>query len=100
MSAILNEHKPADPAETVPDLPANPPGVDGELSWQNRELTAFHRISEVMLGGGSEQSVFDTVARETSGMTDFPMVSIELCDFNRAVMIYRGAHGIPLHEMP
>ncbi|HEX7653572.1 MAG TPA: PAS domain S-box protein, partial [Verrucomicrobiae bacterium] len=33
-------------------------------------------------------------------MTDFPMVSIELCDFNRAVMIYRGAHGIPLQEMP
>ena len=71
-----------------------------ELFWQNRELTAFHRISEVMLSGKDEQSIFDTIAREASDMTDFPMVSIELCDFERAVMIYRGAHGIPLHEMP
>ena len=74
--------------------------AEQELFWQNRELTAFHRISEVMLSGESEQSIFDTIARETSGMTDFPMVSIELCDFNRALMIYRGAYGIPLHEMP
>ncbi|HSY18746.1 MAG TPA: ATP-binding protein [Candidatus Acidoferrales bacterium] len=103
MSAILNESKPADAAETAPapSRPAGKPrGAEQELFWQNRELTAFHRISEVMLSDGSEQSVFDTIARETSGMTDFPMVSIELCDFNRAVMIYRGAHGIPLHEMP
>jgi len=74
--------------------------TEQELFWQNRELTAFHRISEVMLSGESTQSIFDTIARETSGMTDFPMVAIELCDFERAVMIYRGAHGIPLHEMP
>ena len=74
--------------------------AEQELFWQNRELTAFHRISEVMLSGESEQSIFDTIARETSGMTDFPMVSIELCDFNRALMVYRGAYGIPLHEMP
>ena len=71
-----------------------------EFFWQNRELTAFHRISEVMLSGQSTQFIFDTIARETSGMTDFPMVAIELCDFERAVMVYRGAHGIPLHEMP
>ncbi|HEV2694320.1 MAG TPA: ATP-binding protein [Verrucomicrobiae bacterium] len=103
MSAILNECEPADPAENTTALSrpgGKPRGAEQELFWQNRELTAFHRISEVMLSGGSEQSVFDTIARETSGMTDFPMVSIELCDFNRAVMIYRGAHGIPLHEMP
>ncbi len=103
MSAILNESRPATVAETLPPLtpsPAKPRGAEQELFWQNRELTAFHRISEVMLSGESEQLVFDTIARETSGMTDFPMVSIELCDFHRAVMIYRGAHGIPLHEMP
>ena len=74
--------------------------AEQELFWQNRELTAFHRISEMMLSGHSTQSIFDTIARETSDMTDFPMVAIELCDFERAVMIYRGAHGIPLHEMP
>jgi PAS domain S-box-containing protein len=74
--------------------------AEQELFWQNRELTAFHRISEVMLSGQSTQQIFDTIARETSGMTDYPMVAIELCDFERAVMVYRGAHGIPLHEMP
>ena len=105
MSAILTEGDAA--LETRPDAqnifaPAagKPRGAEPELFWQNRELTAFHRISEVMLSGESEQSIFDTIARETSGMTDFPMVSIELCDFHRAVMIYRGAHGIPLNEMP
>jgi PAS domain S-box-containing protein len=77
-----------------------PSRAEQELFWQNRELTAFHRISEVMLSGQSEQSIFDTIARETSGMTDFPMVAIELCDFERAVMVYRGAYGIPLGEMP
>jgi len=74
--------------------------AEKEMFWQNRELTTFHRISEVMLSGQSEQSIFDTIAREAAGMTDFPMVAIELCDFDRAVMVYRGAHGIPLHEMP
>ena len=74
--------------------------AEQELLWQNRELTAFHRISEVMLSDRNTQTIFDTIARETSGMTDFPMVAIELCDFGRAVMVYRGAHGIPLHEMP
>ncbi|HEX9048222.1 MAG TPA: response regulator, partial [Verrucomicrobiae bacterium] len=61
---------------------------------------AFHRISEVMLSGQPTQSVFDAIARETSDMTDFPMVAIELCDFERSVMVYRGAHGLPLKEMP
>ena len=74
--------------------------TEKELFWQNRELTAFHRISEVMLSDQPTQAIFDTIARETSGMTDFPMVAIELCDFDRAVMVYRGAHGIPLNEMP
>ena len=77
-----------------------PSAAGQELLWQNRELTALHRISEVMLSGESEQFIFDTIARETAGMTGFPMVAIELCDFERAVMVYRGAHGIPLAEMP
>src|SRR5450755_2198936 len=95
MSAILSESPPAFTPDAV-----KPRRAEQELFWQNRELTAFHRISEVMLSGQSTQSIFDTIARETSDMTDFPMVAIELCDFDRAVMVYRGAHGIPLHEMP
>jgi PAS domain S-box-containing protein len=93
MNSALCEENPVMPAAAV----SRP---EQELFWQNRELTAFHRISEVMLSGKSEQSIFDTIAREASGMTDFPMVAIELCDFERALMVYRGAHGIPLDEMP
>jgi PAS domain S-box-containing protein len=76
------------------------PRAEHELFWQHRELKAFHRISEVMLSGQPDEAIFDIVAREASEMTDFPMVSIELCDFDRAVMVYRGAFGIPLDEMP
>jgi PAS domain S-box-containing protein len=74
--------------------------MERELFWQNRELAALHRISEVMLSGQSEQIIFDSIAREAGEVTDFPMVSIELCDFERAVMIYRGVCGIPLADMP
>jgi two-component system cell cycle sensor histidine kinase/response regulator CckA len=74
--------------------------MERELFWQNRELTALHRISEIMHSGQPEQDIFDAIAREVAGITEFPMVSIELCDFDRAVMVYRGVYGIPLAGMP
>ncbi|HTR41861.1 MAG TPA: PAS domain S-box protein [Pseudomonadales bacterium] len=77
-----------------------PRRIEQELSWQNRELAALHRVSEIMLSGQPEQEIFDTIAGEIAGITDFPMVSIELCDFERAVMVYRGTCGIPLEDMP
>jgi two-component system, cell cycle sensor histidine kinase and response regulator CckA len=73
---------------------------EAELLWRNRQLTAFQRISEVMLADEEEQTIFDTIAREASEMTGFPMVAIELCDFDRAVMVYRGVHGIDLGGLP
>jgi PAS domain S-box-containing protein len=77
-----------------------PRRMEQDLLWQNRELAALHRVSEIMLSGQPEQEIFDAIAGEIAGVTDFPMVSIELCDFERAVMIYRGATGIPLADMP
>lgn len=74
--------------------------MERDLYWQNRELAALHRVSEIMLSGQPDQEIFDTIAGEVSGITDFPMVSIELCDFDRSVMIYRGTHGIPLEDLP
>jgi two-component system cell cycle sensor histidine kinase/response regulator CckA len=74
--------------------------MERELFWQNRELAALHRISEIMHSGQPEQEIFDAIAHEVAGITEFPMVSIELCDFDRAVMVYRGVHGIPLSGMP
>ena len=73
---------------------------EAELLWRNRQLTAFQRISEVMLADAHEQTLFDTIAREASEMTGFPMVAIELCDFDRSVMVYRGVHGIDLKGLP
>ena len=73
---------------------------EAELLWRNRQLTAFQRISEVMLADAREQTLFDTIAREASEMTGFPMVAIELCDFDRSVMVYRGVHGIDLNGLP
>jgi len=73
---------------------------EAELLWRNRQLTAFQRISEVMLTDVPEQTLFDTIAREASEMTGFPMVAIELCDFDRSVMVYRGVHGINLAGLP
>ncbi len=73
---------------------------EAELLWRNRQLTAFQRISEVMLADAREQTLFDTIAREASEMTGFPMVAIELCDFDRSVMVYRGVHGIDLSGLP
>jgi len=73
---------------------------EAELLWRNRQLTAFQRISEVMLTDAREQTLFDTIAREASEMTGFPMVAIELCDFDRSVMVYRGVHGIDLTGLP
>src|SRR3954453_6902921 len=73
---------------------------EAELLWRNRQLTAFQRISEVMLADEKEQTLFDTIAREASEMTGFPMVAIELCDFDREVMVYRGVHGIELGDLP
>ena len=53
-----------------------------------------------MLADAREQTLFDTIAREASEMTGFPMVAIELCDFDRSVMVYRGVHGIDLTGLP
>jgi two-component system, cell cycle sensor histidine kinase and response regulator CckA len=74
--------------------------VERELSWQNQELAVLHRVSEIMLSGQPENEIFDAIAAEIATLTGFPMVSIELCDFERMVMIYRGVSGIPLDDLP
>jgi two-component system cell cycle sensor histidine kinase/response regulator CckA len=71
-----------------------------ELLWRNRQLTALQKISEVALSGQDEQHVFDTIAREASLMTGFPIVAIELCNFEKAVMIFRGVHGMNFDGLP
>jgi two-component system, cell cycle sensor histidine kinase and response regulator CckA len=86
--------------ETPSESAQSPENREKELFRQNRELATLRQVSEIMLSGRPEGEIFDAIAAEIAGVTDFPMVSIELCDFDRAVMIFRGTHGIPLEGMP
>ena len=74
--------------------------AERELRWRNRQLMALQNISEVTLSGGSEQSIFDSIAREAAEITGFPIVAIELCDFEKSVMVFRGVHGMKLDGLP
>ena len=71
-----------------------------ELLQRNRQLAAFHRVSEIMLADHGGQPDFDSIAREAGKMAGFPLVAIELCDFERAVMMFRGVYGIDLEGLP
>lgn len=74
--------------------------AEEELNLANRQLAAFHVISEIMQSDEPDTEVFNAIAREISEMTGFPVVAIELCDFQRAVMIYCGSHGLTLEGLP
>ena len=45
-------------------------------------------------------NTFNTIAREISQMSGFPIVTIELCDFERAMMSIRGSHGFLPGDLP
>ena len=74
--------------------------AERELRWRNRQLTALQRISEITLSGENEQDIFDSIAREAAEITGFPTVAIELCDFEKSVMVFRGVHGMKLDGLP
>ena len=74
--------------------------AERELRWRNRQLTALQKISEITLSGESEQDIFDAIAREAAEITGFPIVAIELCDFEKSVMVFRGVHGMKLDGLP
>ena len=67
--------------------------TEQEHIWRNRQLTAFYRVSEVILSGKAEREACNIIAREIGESTGFPIVTIEKCDFRRAVMIHLGVHG-------
>lgn len=71
-----------------------------EIILCHEQLAGFHAISEIMQRDEPGTEAFNAIAREVSEMTGFPVVAIELCDFNRAVMIYCGSHGINVEGLP
>lgn len=66
------------------------------LDRQNRELLTLHRISEMTLNAHSIESAFQEIVNEIRSVTGFPVVSIELYDPERQVMVFKGTAGIPL----
>ena len=85
------------PRETH-DLP--PRQVDQELALRDRQLAAFHQISDAIQADESGPQVFNTIAREVAGLAGFPIGTIELCDFDRATVIVQGTHGLDLQGLP
>ena len=71
-----------------------------EIVLCHQQLAGFHTISEIMQGDEPGIETFNAIAREVSEMTGFPVVAIELCDFQRSVMIYCGSHGVELAGLP
>jgi two-component system, cell cycle sensor histidine kinase and response regulator CckA len=71
-----------------------------EIVLCQEQLAGFHAISAIMQRDEPDTEMFNAIAREVSEMTGFPVVAIELCDFNRSVMIYCGAHGLQLDGLP
>lgn len=86
------------PATGDTGVEAGEPGQ--ELRLRNRQLAGFHRISRVMQAEDTGPELFNAIAREVSEMAGFPIAMIEVCDFERSVMAMRGAHGIPLEDLP
>ncbi len=71
-----------------------------EIVLCHQQLAGFHTISEIMQGDEPGIETFNAIAREVSEMTGFPVVAIELCDFQRSVMVYCGSHGVELAGLP
>src|SRR3569833_856916 len=56
---------------------------EAEMLWRNRQLTAFQRISEVLLSDALLLTLFDTIARVVCEMTGFSLVEKKQSDFDR-----------------
>ena len=86
-------------AFTVLDETSHQEALD-EITLCHQQLAGFHSISEIMQGDEPDSTAFNAIARKVSEIAGFPVVAIELCDFNRAVMIYCGSHGVDLEGLP
>ena len=70
--------------------------TEASLRRRNRELLAFHQISEITLNTQSLKAAFQDIVKEISAATTFPIIAIELYDAARQVMVFEGTEGIPL----
>lgn len=66
-----------------------------DLIDQNAELLRLHRLTEVMLGGGSLDAILRDAVREIARGTGFPIVAVERYDPRRRCLRRLALHGIP-----
>lgn len=74
--------------------------VEEELARRGRQLAVYRRLAELALSEDGSEPGFDGMARELSGLTGYPVVTIEICDPEQGVLVYRGVHGVDLSGLP
>jgi PAS domain S-box-containing protein len=68
--------------------------AEAVLEVRNQELLTLHRISQIDLSTQSLSSAFENIVQEISNATGFPMVTIEVFDKERNLMLLHAAHGL------
>ena len=63
-------------------------GSKQESPQRDRKLAGFHRLSKIMQSDEAGEAVFNAIAREAAEMTGFPIATIELCEYQRAAMLF------------
>lgn len=72
------------------------------LASRNAELLTCHKLSVVSLRAGSLDAAFQEIVSEIQSATGFAVVTIEIYDEARQVMVFRRTKGIPssLGDLP
>ena len=74
--------------------------VGRELDRRSRQLALYHRLAEQVLAGEGAEASLDWMARELAELVGFPVVILGTCDYEQALMVYRGVWGLDLSGLP
>lgn len=70
------------------------------LERRHRELKALYRVSEAAIVDEPLDTTLETIVRDVSLATNFPIVAIEFYDESRHVMEFAASTGMPDHGKP
>ncbi len=66
-----------------------------DLSLRRTELPSLQAIADIALNAYSPESAFKDIAEELSRITGYPVITIELYDPKRRVMVHKASWGTP-----
>ena len=69
---------------------------ENKLTLCNLELLTLYKISEIAQGTQSLNTAFQEIVEQISVDTGFPIITIELYDEVRQMMVFAGGKGVPL----